>query len=198
MFRALESGSSSRAVHFGLVRSRSDSALPRDSRLESRFFFCYSRPCCFSEGKHSRDLIFAISAVPASQRISGGEFFLTRFDSFVIRPGVGSVLEISNRSLHFFVTLLSAAREPCIRKATGFGFGLNSGGRRCCSRSSVSPCLLVESSRCEREPTKGIVSPPLSPRSCSRSMGLSMFQDTGWVRRLRRYFCLGSHSVGLS
>ena len=66
---------------------------------------CYSRRCCFSEGKHSRDFIFTISAVPASHRISGGKFFMTRFDSFVIRPGAGSVLEISNRSLQFFVTL---------------------------------------------------------------------------------------------
>src|SRR6266699_4263730 len=198
MFRALESGSSSRAAHFGLARSRSDNALPRDSRLESLFFFCYSRPCCFSGGKHSRDFIFAISAVPAFQRSSGGKFFMTRFDSFVIRPGAGSVWEISNRSLQFFVTLLSAIGEPCIRKATGFGFGRNSGGRRCCSRSSVSPCLLVEFSRCEREPTKVIVSPPLSPRFCSRSMGLSMFQDTKSVLPLRQYFCLCSHSVGLS
>src|SRR6266567_9187816 len=198
MFRALESGSSSRAAHFGLARSRSDNALPCDSRLESLLLFCCSRPCCFSASKYSRDFIFAISAVPASQRISGGEFFMTRFDSFVIRPGAGSVLEISNRFLQFFVTLLSATGEPCIRKATGFGFGRNLVGRRWCSRSSVSRCLLVEFSHCEWEPTKVIVSPPLSPRFCSRSMGLSMFQDTKSVLPLRQYFCLGSHSVGLS
>src|SRR6266699_6347065 len=198
MFRALESGSSSRAAHFGLARSHSDNAFHGDSRLESLYFFCYSRPCCFSAGKHPRDFIFAISAVLLSRRVSGGKFFMRRFDLFVIRPGAGSVLEISNRSLQFFVTLLSAARERCIRKATGFGFGRNSGGRRCCSRSSVSPCLLVEFSRCEREPTKVIVSPLLSLRSCSRSMGLSMFQDTGWVRRLRQYFCLDSQGIGRS
>src|SRR6266699_1980703 len=196
MFRALESGSSSRAAHFGLARSRSDNALPRDSRLESLFFFCYSRPCCFSGGKHSRDFIFAISAVPAFRRISGGEFFMTRFDSFVIRPGAGSVWQISNRSLQFFVTLLSAIGEPCIRKATGFGFGRNSVGWRWCSRSSVSRCLLVEFSRCDREPTKVIASPRLSPHSCSRSMGLSMFQDTVSVPRLRQYFCLASRCIG--
>ena len=159
---------------------------------------CYSRRCCFSAGKHSRDFIFTISAVPTSHRISGGKFFMTRFDSFVIRPGAGSVLEISNRSLQFFVTLPSAAREPCIRKATGFGFGLNSGGQPWCLSSSVSRCLLVELSRCEREPTKVIVSPRLSQRSCLRSMELSMFPGTRWVRRLRQYFCLGSQRIGRS
>src|SRR5207245_7579978 len=125
------------AAHFGLPRSRSDNVLPRDSRLESLFFFSYSRPCCFSGGKHSRDFIFAISAVPAYQRISGGEFFMTRFDSFVIRPGAGSVWEISNRSLQFFVTLLSAARERCIRQAIGFGFGRHSVGLQWFLRSPV-------------------------------------------------------------
>ena len=152
------------------------------------FFFCYSRRCCFLEGRHSRDFIFAISLVPAPQRIFGGGFFMTRFDSFVIRPGAGSVLEISNRSLQFSVTLLSATREPCIRKATGFGFGLNSGGQRWCSRSLVSRCLLVEFSHCEWEPTKVIVSLRLSRRSCLRSMGLSMFQGTRWVRPLQHIF----------
>src|SRR4029453_2721874 len=51
---------------------------------------------------------------------------MTRFDSFVIRPGAGSVLEISNRSLQFFVTLLSATGQPLIRKAMAFGFGRTS------------------------------------------------------------------------
>src|SRR4029077_19409235 len=178
-----------------------DNAFPGDRRLESLFFFffcCYSRHCCFSEVRHSRDFIFAISLLPEPQRISGAEFFMTRFDSFVIRPGAGSVLEISNRFLRFFVTLPSATREPCIRRATGFGFGLNSGGQRCCSRSLVSRCLLVEFSHCEWEPTKGIVSPRLSRRSCSRSVGWSMFQGTRWVRRLPQYFCLGSHCIGHS
>src|SRR4026208_1095777 len=123
---------------------------------------------------------------------------MTRFDSFVIRPGAGSVLEILNRSLQFFVTLPSATREPCIRKATGFGFGLNSGGQGWCSRSLVSRCLLVEFSHCEWEPTNGIVSPRLSRRSCLHSMGLSVFQATGLVRCLRQYFCLGSQGIGRS
>src|SRR4029077_14495571 len=185
---------------FGLAHWRSDNALPGDWRLESLFFFCccYSRRSSFSEVRHSRDSIFAISLLPALQRISGGEFFMTRFDSFVIRPGAGSVLEILSRSLEFFVTRPSATREPCIRKATGFGFGLNSGGQRWRSRSLVSRCLLVEFSHCEWEPTKAIVSPRLSRRSCSQSMGLSMFQGTRWVRRLPQYFCLGSHCIGLS
>ena len=102
-FRALESRSSWRAAHFGLARRRSDSVLPGDSRLESLFlfFFYYSRRCCFSAGKHSRDFIFTISAVPTSHRISGGKFFMTRCDSSVIRRGAGLVLEISNRSLQF-------------------------------------------------------------------------------------------------
>jgi hypothetical protein len=38
------------------------------------FFFCYSRRCCFSEVRHSRDFIFAISLVPGSQRISVADF----------------------------------------------------------------------------------------------------------------------------
>src|SRR5438067_1961563 len=123
---------------------------------------------------------------------------MTCFDLLVIRPGAGSVLEISNRSLQSFATLFSATREPYIRKATGFGFGRNSVGRQWCSRSSVSRCLLVEFYHCEREPTKVIVLPPLSLRSCSRSMGLSKVQDTGWVQRLRQYFCLGSQGIGRS
>src|SRR6266550_3811426 len=114
-------------------------------------------------GKYSRDCIFAISVVPASQRISSGEFFMTRFESFVIRPGAGSVLEISNRLLEFFVSLLLATGVRCNQKTTGFGFGWNSGGQRWCSRSLVSRSLLVEFSRCEWEPTKVIVSPRLSP-----------------------------------
>src|SRR5207249_8230704 len=70
-------------------------------RSSDLFFFCYSRPCCFSAGKHSRDFVLVISAVPLSQRISGGKFFMTRLDSFVTRPGAESALEISNRSLQF-------------------------------------------------------------------------------------------------
>src|SRR4029077_14785660 len=130
------------------------------SRLKSLFlfFFCYSRRCCFSAGKHSRDFIFTTPAVLTSHRISGGKFFMTRCDLSVIRPGAGLALEISNRSLQFFVMLLSAACEPCIRKETGFGFGLNSGGQPWCLSSSVLRCLRVELSRCEREPTKVIVS----------------------------------------
>ena len=51
---------------------------------------CYSRRCCFSEVKHSKDFIFAISA-PAPRSNFRWKFFMTRFDSFVIRPGVASV-----------------------------------------------------------------------------------------------------------
>ena len=89
------------AFWFGTQAFRQRS--PGDSRLESLFlfFFCYSRRCCFSAGKHSRDFIFTTSAVLTSHRISGGKFFMTRCDSSVIRPGAGLVLEISNRSLQF-------------------------------------------------------------------------------------------------
>src|SRR4029077_2820216 len=120
-----------RGLDFGLARWRSDSVLPCGSHLGSLFlfFFCYSRRCCFSAGKQSRDFIFTTLAVLTSHRISGGKFFMTRCDSSVIRAGAGLVLEISNQSFQFFVMLPSAACEPCIPKATGFGFGLNWGGQ---------------------------------------------------------------------
>src|SRR5207237_9804777 len=99
---------------------------------------------------------------------------MTRFDSFVIRPGAASVLEIWNRSLQFFATIHSAAREPCIRKANGFGFGLNSGGQRWCSRSLVWRCLLVEFSHFVWEPTEGILSASYLRHCCSQSRGLAL------------------------
>jgi hypothetical protein len=120
------------------------------------FFFYYSRWCCFSAGK--QDFIFTTSAVLKSHRIAGGKFFMKRCDSSAVRPGAGLVLEISNQSLQFFVMFPSAACEPCIRKATGFGFGLNSGGQPWCLGSSLLCCLRVELSRCELEPIKVIVS----------------------------------------
>src|SRR5204863_9489803 len=107
----------------------------RNSRLESFFFFCYSLLSWFSLNKHSRDFILAISAAPTSPRISNGGFFMTRSDSFVIRLGPASVLESLNRSLQFFVTLLSAIREPCTREGTGSGFGSRPGGQRPCPPS---------------------------------------------------------------
>src|SRR5215467_7935934 len=123
--------------------------------------------------------------------MSDGGFFMTHSDLFVIRLGQESVLEISNRFLQFFVALLSAIREPCIRKATGFGFGPRLAGRRCCSPSWESRSLLAGSSRCDRGPTNGTGLPHLSLRFCWRFEGFSMFQGTGWARRSPRYFCLG-------
>src|SRR5262249_32626920 len=147
---------------------------------------------------HSRDFIFATSAAPAAQRISSGGFFMTRCDSFAIRPGAGSVLETSNRSLQFLVTLLSAIREPCTRKATGSGFGPKLGGRRSYLPSWGSRSLLLGFFRCERGPTNVIGWLRLSRRFCSRFEGLSMFQGTKWALLLPRYFCLGSPCIGRS
>ena len=45
---------------------------------------------------------------------------------------LGCQIRMSEELDGLTVTLPSATREPCIRKATGFGFGLNSGGQAWC------------------------------------------------------------------
>src|SRR5262249_36506403 len=159
---------------------RFENTPPCVSRLLSFSFFCYSLLSSFSASKHSKHFIFVISTVPAAQRMSDGGLFMTRSDSFMIRPGAASVLEPSTRSFQFFVTLLSAIHEPCTWKATGIGFGPKLGGWAWCSLSWGSRSLLGGVFRCEREPTNVIGWPRLPQRFCSRFEGLSMFQGTKW------------------